>query len=123
MNNVILSQAAGGLPARPLLALLAGAALLAPVGCFSPVEEKQITVKASNDPLFYPRSVLQRYANGQPMGSEVTGFPAMVAELRKTDAKRADILEKGLADLQAAPASGRKAIAKDLLTQLAPSML
>jgi hypothetical protein len=86
------------------------------------VKEEQIEVKASNDPLSQPRAVLQRYADGQPLSSEVTMFPGMVAEVRKTDPTRADVLEQGLADIQKAAPGARPKLAKDLLDKLQPSM-
>ena len=86
------------------------------------VEEREIEVKASNDPLYEPRAILTRYAEGQPLGSEIASFPYHVNQVRETDPERADILEKGIADLQAAPPAKRKEIAKELLTKLAPSM-
>jgi hypothetical protein len=45
-------------------------------------------------------------------------FPELVANVRKTDAKRADILEKGLKDLQAAAPASRPAVAKKVLGEL-----
>jgi hypothetical protein len=93
------------------------------VGCGGGgVPEQDIEVKASNDPLHQPRQILERYAEGQPLGSEVTGFPAMVAEVRKTDPQRADVLEKGLEEIQKATPAERPAKAKELLEKLKPSM-
>jgi hypothetical protein len=106
-----------------LLCLLAVALLAGSLtGCMRGPKEQEIEVKASNDPLNAPRTVLERYAKGEPMGSEVTSFPYMVNEVRKTDPTRADILEKGLEDLQKEkdPAN-RKVKAKALLQKLAPS--
>jgi hypothetical protein len=97
---------------------------LAAAGCTQngSTPPEQIEVKASNDPLMMPRSVLQRYADGQPPSSEVSMFPSMIEEVRKTDPMRADILEKGLAEIQKASGPARAAKAKTLLQQLAPSM-
>ena len=86
------------------------------------VKEEQIEVKADNDPLVAARAVLQRYADGQPMTSEVTSFPKLVEDVRAKDPQRADVLEKGLADLQKSPPNARAAKAKDLLRKLQPSM-
>lgn len=97
-----------------LLALLAG--------CSGPQPEETIEVKASNDPLNAPRSILQRYADGQALGSEVASFPKLVEDVRAVDAARAAVLEKGLADIQKASASSRPALAKSLLQKLQPSM-
>jgi len=90
-------------------------------GCRSGKVE-DIEVKPSNDPLQPARVALQRYVNGEPMGSEVTGFPAMVENVRKVDPQRADILEKGLAEIQKAPPGTRAVKAKDLLAKIQPSM-
>ena len=92
------------------------------LGCGGGVQEQEIEVKASNDPLHEPRSILKRYAAGQPIGSEITSFPDHVANVRAIDPDRADVLEKGIAEIQAAPAGQRKVIAQELLGKLAPSM-
>jgi hypothetical protein len=103
--------------------LLAGLALVViTVGCGGPVKEEQIEVKPSNDPLFQARAVLQRYADGQPLTSEVTSFPNMVEEVRKVDSTRADVLEKGLAEIQKTPPGARAGKAKELLRKLQPAM-
>ena len=81
-----------------------------------------IEVKASNDPLHEPRMVLERYAAGQPLASEVSSFPAMVENVRKTDPARADILEKGLEEIQKGGGAARVSKAKELLEKLKPSM-
>ena len=99
------------------LVLLAGT-----VGCHSSVREEQIQVKESNDPLFEPRSILKRYSEGQPMGSEASSFDKMVKDVRQVDPARADILEKGLADIQKASPGARANKAKELLQKLQPSM-
>lgn len=103
-----------------LLACLAWVTIVA--GCSTGVPEETIEVKASNDPLFQPRSILQRYADGQALGSEVTSFPYMVENVRKVDPERADILEKGFAELQSAAPGARRAKAKELLDKIQPSM-
>lgn len=103
--------------------LLIGLALLVfAAGCGQHPREAQIEVKGSNDPLAAPRSLLQRYAQGQPITSEVTSFPHMVESVRKVDPRRADILEKGLEELQKAPPASRPARAKELLGKIQPSM-
>lgn len=98
------------------------AAGLLPAGCGSSLKEEEIPVKAANDPLFEPRSILKRYAEGQPLGSEVEGFPALVENVRKVDPERADILKKGLDEIVKAPASARAGKAKALQAKLAPAM-
>ena len=89
------------------------------LGCSKPVKEENIEVKASNDPLEQPRVILKRYAEGQPLGSESTSFAYMVEQVRKVDPQRAEVLERGFADLQNSK-TGLKAKAKDLLAKIAP---
>ena len=103
--------------------LLAGlTAVLVVAGCSQGRVEEDIQVSAANDPLNEPRSILHRYAEGQPLGSEVSNFPHMVENVRKVDSARADVLEKGLAEIQHAPAAERPALAKALEQKLQPSM-
>ncbi len=102
-------------------AFLVGVALvLGAAGCGSPVQEQQIEIKTANDPLFLPTSILQRYADGQALGSEVTSFPKMVEDLRAADPAKADVLEKGLQELQQGDPASRPGKAKTLLEQLQP---
>lgn len=91
-------------------------------GCQRGVPDKQIVVKASNDPLFAPRQILERYAEGPPLASEVTSFPAMVENVRKSDPERAAVLQKGLEEIQKGGRAARVAKAKELLDKLKPSM-
>lgn len=91
------------------------------VGCGG-VKEERIKVSVSNDPLEQPRSLLKRYADGQPLGSEATMFANMIDFVKKTDPKRGEVLEAGLKKLQEATAEERASIANELLKQLQPSM-
>ena len=90
-------------------------------GCGRPVQEQRIEVQTANDPLFEPRSILQRYADGQPLGSEAASFPTLVEAVRKIDPDRAAVLDQGFQDLLRASPGERAAKAKQLLTQLQPS--
>jgi len=112
-----------GFSVSRLVMVCAAVMSLAVAGCSQGSRPEQtIEVKASNDPLELPRSVLRQYAAGQPMGSEAAGFEAMIETVRKSDAARADLLQKGLADIQAANPAARSAMAKTLLDKLQPSM-
>ena len=97
---------------------------VAAVGCDSGdrVKVESIEVSTANDPLYEPRSILQRYADGQPLGSEVTTFDYMVKKVRETDPQRADVLEQGFKELQEAAPPARAAKAKELLAKIQPSM-
>ena len=61
--------------------------------------------------------ILNDYANGVPMGSEVMTFEEIVAEVRTTDPQKATILEKGFADLKRSPQNLRDK-SRALLKQL-----
>ncbi len=63
------------------------------------------------------RQLLQNYAQGAPLSSEVTSFPDLISEVKETDPQKADLLEKGFADIQQSPAN-RAATAKALLEKL-----
>lgn len=103
------------------LPLVLALAFISFVGCGPSIKEETIEVKASNDPLQPARSLLEGYAKGQPVTSEVTSYEKLVEDVRKVDAKRADILQQGLEKIKKTP-NNRVSIAKDLLRKLAPSM-
>jgi hypothetical protein len=63
------------------------------------------------------KQVLQNYANGAPVGSEATTFSEIVDEVKKTDAKKGALLEKGFAEIQQSQESPAEK-AKALLEQL-----
>lgn len=92
------------------------------VGCSNGVNEELITVDASNDPLFEPRSILQRYANGQAMGSEQSNFDNLVKMVRETDPTAADALAEGFDELKKASPAARKNKAKEILAKIAPKV-
>lgn len=84
------------------------------------VKEEAIEVKQDSG-LARAKALLEKYANGQPLGSEAASFPNLVEEVRKTDPDRATVLEKGFADLQQAKSPAAvKSKAKDLLKQMEP---
>lgn len=85
-------------------------------GCNKGPKEEQIAIKVT-DPLAPVKTAFQRYANGEPLGSEVTGFDNLVAELKKSDPTKADVAAKGFADIQKTP-NNRSAIAKEVLQKL-----
>lgn len=95
-------------------------AALAFAGCGPPgkVDEQTIEVK-ENSGLEQAKQYLNNYAKGQPLGSEVTSFAHLVEEVRKTDPARADVLDKGFADLQK-PKANTASKAKEILKQLEP---
>jgi len=63
-------------------------------------EKEKVYEQKGIAPIDQAKTVLQNYAEGKPMTSEVTTFPDIVEGVRKTDPAKADILEKGFADLQ-----------------------
>jgi hypothetical protein len=61
--------------------------------------------------------ILNGYAQGAPLGSEVMKFEEIVEEVRKTDPQKAAVLEKGFADLKRSPGN-LSAKARELLKRL-----
>lgn len=103
---------------RNLVAGLLAASCLATLGgCGGGgVKEELIEVKPI-DPMVQVKSTLQNYVKGQPVASEVTSFDYLVAEVRKADAAKADILKAGLDDIKATKGSPA-AKARELMKKL-----
>jgi hypothetical protein len=102
----------------PVIAGGIGLAMLASglAGCSQPTVKPKV-IKINVDPMVQVGNTLRAYANGQALGSEVTGFEQMVATVKGVSAEKAAILEKGLAEIQK-PGADIKAKAKALLGQL-----
>ncbi len=88
------------------------------VGCSSGELPKEEKIEAPVvDPLVEAKSILSNYASGMPVTSEAESFPDLVARVKEKDAAKGEILEKGLAEIKAKPATA-KAKANELLKQL-----
>ena len=74
-------------------------ALLGLWGCGRGGKGPQAEVKPQGG-LERAKVILNDYAQGAPMGSEVMTFEEIVEEVRKTDPQKATILENGFADLK-----------------------
>lgn len=101
---------------RRLLTAAVALAMAVGAGCGPAMKTEDITVTPI-DPMAQVKSTLTNYANGQPLGSEVTSFPGMVETVKKIDAEKGAALEKGFADMQK-PKANVRAIAKTLLAKL-----
>lgn len=93
---------------------------LALPGCGSGGVEQR-TIK-SNQPvgLELAKNLLQGYAEGKPVGSEIGGFPQIVEDAKQQDPAKAEILARGFAEIQQLmnkPAA-LPAKAKEILTEL-----
>jgi hypothetical protein len=92
------------------------------VGCDNPQRDKRtIKVNPDNDPLARPRAVLDRYAKGEPLASEVQEFPTLIKNVKKADPERGAIVEQALDEIQKNPAR-RVELAKAALEKIKPSM-
>lgn len=60
----------------------------------------------------------RRYANGEPMGSEVTSFEEMLKKVREADPTNGELLARGLDSIQKSEPRRRAEIAKELLRKL-----
>ncbi len=100
---------------RAMGALILAVAVLA--GCNpSGVEVRTYQIKKASG-LDQAKQLLQTYANGAPLGSEVTSYPQIIEQVKKDDPQKGELLEKGFAELQQAGA-GCAEKAKALLKQL-----
>jgi hypothetical protein len=105
---------------RYIAASLLAVPLAALIGCGPTGRVKEETIEVKQDTaLEQARTLLNNYAKGQPLGSEVTSFPGLVEQVRKADPTRGEILDKGFTELQK-PKVNTAAKAKDILKQLAP---
>jgi hypothetical protein len=102
---------------RTLAVALTAAALLAGCGPDGKVKPEEITIK-DDTALKRATNLLDSYAKGQPLGSEVASYEYMVKDLRKEDPAKADILEKGFADLQKTKGAATASKAKEILGRL-----
>jgi len=91
-------------------------ALLGLWGCGRGGKGPQAEVKPQGG-LERAKVILNDYAQGAPMGSEVMTFEEIVEEVRKTDPQKATMLEQGFADLKRSPGN-RSAKARELLKKL-----
>jgi hypothetical protein len=82
---------------RSLGILLAAAAALA--GCESGRIKEQTVDLHMTKGLERAKEYIEHYAKGEPIGSEAAAFSGVVEEVRATDPAKAEVLEKGFADL------------------------
>lgn len=107
---------------RPGLAFAVAATLSFAAGCSqSRVPQERVIPLRRADPAGQVRSYLEGYAQGQPVGSERELFPQFISDVRQTDPDLAGVVEKGLAEIQAAPGQAGR-IAKKLLERLGPAL-
>lgn len=86
-------------------------------GCGDGARRPQQIQASAGSALTEAKSVLENYARGQSLASEVEGFPNLIERVKAEDAAKGAILEKGLNDIRKSPASAG-AKAKELLKQL-----
>ncbi len=106
MRNVLFTAA---------LAAFIGCSL---VGCGGSGTPEVKTIQAPvSDPLVEAKAILTNYSNGMPVTSEAQSFPDLIARAKEKDAAKGAILETGLNEIAANPASAQ-AKAKEVLPQL-----
>jgi hypothetical protein len=69
------------------------------------------------DPLVEAKALLQRYVEGNPVTSEAEGFANLAQRVKEKDAAKGELLDKGLAEIKANPASAKNK-ATELLKNL-----
>lgn len=91
---------------------------LAVVGCGqSGPGERQIEVREP-DKIDEVKSVLSRYAEGQPLGSEADDFDRLIEGVRETDPKKADMLAEEMPKLKQLEGRALQAKAKAIIRDL-----
>lgn len=86
-------------------------------GCNSGTPKIETVQAPEADPLAEAKAILTNYANGMPVTSEAEGFPQLVERVKKKDAAKAVMLEKGLNQIKQNPSTA-KSKAGELLKQL-----
>jgi hypothetical protein len=102
---------------RSLFLMLAFMSTMLPAGCSQPSWEERTYEIREISPLDQARQLLEGYAGGQPLGSEVDSYPDLVSRLREVDPAKADVLEQGLEELSQSSGS-LQVKAKALLEKL-----
>jgi len=93
--------------------------MLVPTGCTSKRKaETTPPLPSSTDLLISGKRVFEFYARGEQPDIDQTQLTEIIAALRETHPDKAGILEKGYADVAAAPQSSVKGIALRVITQL-----
>ena len=107
--------------ARTLTVGIASALFVTLTGCGDGrVKVQDVEVKAPASAIDQAVNFLDRYAKGQPMGSEATQFEDILSQIRNTDSKKAEMLEKGFNEMKTASRDQLKAKATALIKQIAP---
>ena len=102
------------------ISLIAGALLAFAflAGCGMSGTPKVETVQApAPDPIARVKTMLTNYANGAPVTSEADSFADLAAQVKEKDPTKGEIVEKGLSEIKANPASA-KTKASELLKKL-----
>ena len=88
-----------------------------PLGCSSGTPKVEVVKAPAPDPIARVKALLTNYANGMPVTSEAGSFADLAAQVKEKDAAKGEIVEKGLAEIKANPASA-KTKANELLKKL-----
>src|SRR3954468_18055820 len=87
-------------------------AVLMTAGCSSGTPKIETVQAPAPDPVARARTILTNYANGMPVTSEAESFADLAAQVKAKDAAKGEIVEKGLADIKANPASAKSKAAE-----------
>ena len=87
------------------------------VGCSSGTPKVETVQAPAPDPIARVKTMLTNYTNGMPVTSEADSFADLAAQVNAKDPAKGEIVEKGLAEIKANPASA-KTKATELLKKL-----
>lgn len=90
--------------------------MAAMIGCGATVQPREVEVQQSSA-LEEAQQILNNYASGSPVTSEVEGFPQLITKLTADDPAKAKIVKAALDKIVANPES-RSQVAKTALEKL-----
>jgi len=102
---------------RVVIAGMSLCAVFMAAGCNSGTPKIETVQAPAPDPVARVKTMLTNYANGMPVTSEADSFSDLAAQVKAKDPAKGEIVEKGLADIKANPASA-KSKATELLKKL-----
>src|SRR5438067_395644 len=92
-------------------------AVAPPLGCNSGTPKVEVVKAPAPDPIARVKAMLTNYANGMPVTSEADSFADLAGQVKAKDPAKGEIVEKGLMEIKANPASA-KTKANELLKKL-----
>ena len=98
-------------------AVCAVCALVFCIGCSGKPKERTYQIKSQPQPIEKVITLLEGYRDGKNVGSEVTGLPALMTDMKEKSADKVGIVQEAFDQLMADRKNAKK-IAADALKKL-----